>query len=444
MMRPPVWRALAVAVAFAAGLAASARAEETPLPAPGDTDSTEFSGHLRFSPLPGDLEPAGTSSHAIGAGEGEGGWLRGAFGEGLLTETEPWRIADGRHQDVDLIGDYNRVDPLRLGIGWHLHGTERWTPRMGARLERAFGRDRTLYGVQMEQPIVPNGRISIGVLMLRRTEHNDLQQSGDAENSLSLLLARADERDYFEREGVGAYASWRVPDFSAISVHVRTDQYRTLPTRYDIRSWMHQRRTVRANPAIDDGEAHTAILRLERPARRTRRLRAGLAHWVEIERAGHGMGGDFSYTRALADLRSVVRLTPATTFALRLVAGQSFDGRLPAQKEFTLGGPDGLGAHPVDAFRGNRIALAQAEYDVGLWQMPANAFESGLVALAFLDLGRAWNQAGPAFGLARQKPGLDAGFGVGTSDNALRVYFAKDVRDLSRDFAIHVRLQRPF
>ena len=68
----------------------------------------------------------------------------------------------------------------------------------------------------------------LGVDVSRRTDHGDLQQIDDVENSLLLLVAHEDWRDYFEREGVGAYLSWRVPDFSTVSVHVRSDRYRSL------------------------------------------------------------------------------------------------------------------------------------------------------------------------------------------------------------------------
>ena len=71
---------------------------------------------------------------------------------------------------------------------------------------------------------------------------------------------------------------------------------------------------------------------------RTSRTRAGLYHWLELEFAGRDLGGDFDYTRLLADVRSLVRLSPATTLALRLVGGSNFDGRLPAQRTFTVGG----------------------------------------------------------------------------------------------------------
>ena len=42
-------------------------------------------------------------------------------------------------------------------------------------------------------------------------------------------------------------------------------------------------------------------------AHRTGRTRAGLYHWIELERAGGGLGGDFGYTRLLADVRSVLQ-----------------------------------------------------------------------------------------------------------------------------------------
>jgi hypothetical protein len=280
-------------------------------------------------------------------------------------------------------------------------------------------------------------------MMSRRTDHNDQQQTGDLENSLWMLLGRRDNRDYFEREGAGTYLVWRVPDFSTVSAHLRSDEYRSLPSYPGAHSWAHGGRYLRPNPAIDDGEAHTLKLRLERPTRLKRRMRAGMYHWIEIERAGHGLGGDFTYTRALADLRSVLRLSPATTLSLRAVAGHTPDGDLPRQKEFTVGGPDGLRAHAVDTFRGNRMALAQAEYDVGL-SLRGRGLESGLHALAFVDAGRAWNSSGSSWDAGLQRYEADGGVGVATSENTLRVYFAKDLHDFNRDVVVNVRLQRPF
>ena len=405
--------------------------------------AADTSERLQFSPNPLDSEAPPAPAEAARR-EQEGSWLSAPLGDGLLTDIEPWHAAEGHHQDFDLLIDYNRVDPLRVGVGWRFHQTAPGMPRVGARLEQAFGRDRTLYGAQIEQPITPRGQLALGVRMTRRTDHNDQQQTGDLENSLFMLLSREDDRDYFEREGAAVYLAWRVPDFSTVTAALSGDQYRSLPLRPEVRSWAHGSRPLRPNPAIDDGESHAFVLRLERPTHLTRRMRAGLYHWIEIERAGRGLGGDFRYSRALADLRSVVRLTPATTLSLRAVAGHNFDGVLPRQKEFTVGGPDGLRAHAVDAYRGDRMALGQAEYDVSLWRLRAHGMESGLHALAFVDAGRAWHGSGSSWDVGRQRLGADGGVGFATSENGLRVYFAKDLHDFNRELVVNVRLQRPF
>src|SRR5256885_670084 len=73
------------------------------------------------------------------------------------------------------------------------------------------------------------GRVALGASLVRRTDHNELQQVDDLENTLAMLLWRNDYRDYFERDGLGAYLAWNVPDFSTVSFHLRRDAYRSLP-----------------------------------------------------------------------------------------------------------------------------------------------------------------------------------------------------------------------
>jgi hypothetical protein len=395
---------------------------------------------LRFLPYPSDtareLEPDGL--RAFGHGEV---WLKPPFGDHLLTDPVEWHATTRRRRRVDLTMDYNRVDPFRLGVHYEAQMPFTQYPRIGARIEYAFGRERTLYGVQIEQPIGPFG---LGVSAVRVTDHNDLQQVEDAENSLALLFARTDYRDYFEREGYGTYLSVRVRSLSTVSLHVRSDQYRSLTLDSDTWSMFNQDKDLRPNPAIDEGEARTVTLRFERLAHRTHLTHAGFYHWIEIERAGGDLGGDFDYTRALADMRSVVRLSPATTLVLRGVGGYSPDGVLPAQKQFVTGGVDGLRAHDIAQYRGNQMLLGQAEYVIGLWRFRSEAFEGGLHAITFVDAGRAWQNTTHEWDVDRQHMKCDAGFGLGTSEDNLRVYFAKDLQNPGSDFVYSVRLQRPF
>ena len=410
--------------------------------APGPGARADTPDTLRFAPPP-PTEDVAARPHPAYFGRGEP-WRRPPFGEHLLTDTDEWRRHDHRAYRVNGTLDYNRVDPLRLGLGCEAQIPERLVPRLGARIEYATARDRTLYGVQVEQPLVRSGRYAVGGSAVRVTGHNDLQQVEDLENTLALLLARTDYRDYFEREGRGAYVAWRVPDFSTVSVHLRSDDIRSIPLFAGTRSWFRGERELRPNPPVDQGRARTLTLRLERLAHRTRLGRAGLYHWIEIERAGGRLGGDFDYTRALADGRGVVRVSPAATLVLRAVAGHTASGALPLHKQFVTGGADGLRAHAIGQYRGDQMLLGQAEVVVGLWQLRTRGFEGGLHAIAFLDAGKAWSDPGHDWDLGRQHLSADGGLGLGTSEDNLRIYFAKNLQDPRSGVVINVRLQQPF
>jgi hemolysin activation/secretion protein len=226
---------------------------------------------------------------------------------------------------------------------------------------------------------------------------------------------------------------------------MRGDEYRSLAVnRDDVVSWFRLTRPLRDNPAIDDGRTRSVLFRLERLARRSSSARAGLYHWGEIERAGGELGGAFDYLRALGDLRSVLRLSPATTLSLRAVVGSCTDGTLPRQKRFGVGGVDGLRAHALNARTGNQVALGQAEYTVGLWALRGEGFEAGLHALAFVDAGTAWDNPSHRWDVTNQRFLSDAGVGVATNEDDLRIYVARDLAASDADWVWSFRLQRPF
>ena len=409
--------------------------------APPDSGGSE----LIFESARGDSFGAGEEplDFELTLGE-EDEWLRAPFGDNLLTDRDAWRGHDYHRHRTDFELDYNRVDRLRLGAHAEYQSRDDMYPRLGARIGYAFDRDRTLYGVQLEQPLLKPGRLALGFSMVRSTDHSDLQQVDDLENTLALLFFRQDFRDYFEREGWGTYLAWRVPDFSTVSVHLRNDTYRTLPTQWGTRSWFCRDRDLRPNPEIDDGDLNSVIVRLERLAHRTRRMRNGFYHWIEYERAGGSLGGDFGYSRMLADGRTVLKLSPATTLAVRTVAGSGWNGVVPSQKEFTVGGVDGLRAHEFAQYRGAQMALAQAEYTLSLWELDHRGFQGGLQALAFVDVGRAWTSPDGNWDLVNQHLDTDAGFGLATSNNGMRVYFAKNLKEPDSDVVVSLRLQQPF
>jgi hypothetical protein len=417
------------------------RADDPPTEPPASVDGTPDS--LEFAPaLPeDDLDlPEDEPDRASEADT----WVRAPFGEGLITDRELWRARGAHFYTGQLMLDYNRVDRARLGIGHQFQVREPMAPRLGARLEYSFGRERWLYGFQIEQPLARPGRLALGASLVRRTDHNELQQVDDVENTLAMLLWRYDYRDYFERDGLGAYLSWSVPDFSTVSVHLRRDAYRSLPLDSSATSWFSRSRPLRDNPAVDDGESHSVVVRFQRVAHATRHAHAGLYHWLEVERAGRGLGGDFDYTRIFGDLRSVIRLSPAGTLMLRVAGGRTASGTLPAQKEFPIGGTDVLRAHAFGAFRGDQLALAQAEYTIGLWRLRTRGFEGGLHAITFVDAGSAWFDPHHRWDLSRQHVAVDGGFGLATGEEGLRLYVAKNLQDTKSDLVMSLRLHRPF
>jgi len=399
---------------------------------------------LRFEPV----QPA--ESEAMDDAEGgakpsrshrEREWLQDPFHQHLLSDIHRERLDTRRWSNWDVALDYNRVDDLRFGLTSQAQADLAFAPRLAVRLEYATGRERWLYGAQLEQPVDRANRFALGVAMSRATDHLDLNQVEDFENSLALLFGRQDYRDYFEREGVNAYAAARWPAVTTLSAHIRSDRYRSLKA-LDVDSWFHRDRTLRTNPPIADGDIHAFAIRLEQHARRA----GGFYHWIELEHAGDGLGGDFHYRRALADLRSVVRLSPAMAITLRAVGGSGLSGALPPQRTFTIGGVDGLRGHSFGAYRGDQVALGQAEYAIGFgeWGRSKHVDFEGLHAIVFVDAGSAWSNPDHDWDPGRQHYALDGGFGLGTDEDNLRIYFAKDLRDPDSDFVISARLRRPF
>ena len=183
------WPAWAIAAAWAAIATPVARADVS-IP---DT--------LRFLPIPADTAVAERGPGPETMGDPPAQWLRAPFGDNLLMDPRRFRSMYGQGTHTDLLLDYNRVDGLRLGLNTQYQSRTRYAPRVAGRLEYATGRGRTLYGAQVEQPLTRNGRYAAGVSWVRRTDHYDLQQHEDLENTLALLFGRQDYRDYFERVG---------------------------------------------------------------------------------------------------------------------------------------------------------------------------------------------------------------------------------------------------
>jgi outer membrane protein assembly factor BamA len=256
----------------------------------------------------------------------------------------------------------------------------------------------------------------------------------------------------------------------------------------------------RANPAVDAGRFHVAVLRANIDTRNDdNNPSTGSLILAEYER-GSGRVSDagptsplarpsvpskLAYGRLLLDLRRYNRLSPTTWINGRLVLGGWLHGdQLPLERRFSVGG---VGTIPGVDFRkfqsgsvdvsqcsdagapppGNpaqceRVALAQLEYRNELHsslfdflnsrpiRLRGIGFTVQPTAVAFVDAGRGWlvgppsgtlqysSRSIPRFGTFRTDVGLGLDLGI------ISVYVAKAVSSPKEPANVFLRLRRRF
>src|SRR2546430_10985268 len=122
---------------------------------PADADSFNYSPAIQFFDSTGH-EPLVVSPPVKLKYQTESEWLRAPMGDNLLDHPDAWESDHPRRAQVfEAVVDYNRTDLLRYGVHFQAPRPRTLYPRLGARFEYATGRKRTLYGIQVEQPLLP-------------------------------------------------------------------------------------------------------------------------------------------------------------------------------------------------------------------------------------------------------------------------------------------------
>ena len=96
---------------------------------------------------------------------------------------------------------------------------------------------------------------------------------------------------------------------------------------------------------------------------------------------GYGLGGDFKYTKFIAEARTYHKVSNGRVLAFRLMGGMGF-GSVPYNELFALGGADTIRGYEDDEFRGKKMYAATLEY-----RYPIAKKIQGVV---FADVGNAW------------------------------------------------------
>ena len=325
-------------------------------------------------------------------------------------------------------------------------------------------------------------------------------QLPDPDAGLAALFGHRDFRDYFNRHGAKATATFNMSPRSSFAFDWSDERWASVDARR-VFSVFGNGKSWRASPLVDAGRFHLGVLRANIDTRNDEdNPSTGWLILAEYER-GTGHTTDLgvtsplarptppppqiTYGRALVDLRRYNRLSPTTWLNARLVLGGWLHGdELPLERRFSVGG---IGTVPGFDFRkyepgtldvsqcsdggsppaGNpaqceRVALGQLEYRNELHsslfdflnaraiRLRGIGFTVEPTAVAFVDAGRGWlvgqpsgtlvysSRSFPRFGTFRTDVGLGIDLGI------IGVYVAKAVSSSKEPANVFLRVRRRF
>ena len=324
-------------------------------------------------------------------------------------------------------------------------------------------------------------------------------QLPDPDAALAAFFVRRDFRDYFNRHGAKAIATFYMSSRSNISVAWGDERWASVDAR-DVFSIFRNGSAWRANPLVDDGRFHTLVARANLDTRNDPINPA--TGWLILAEYEHGVGrvtdaglasplaqstplAALGYGRGLFDLRRYNRLSPTSWINARLVLGGWVNGDpLPLERRFSVGGvgtipgfdfrkyqpgivdvsqcSDGGPPPPGNPAQCDRVALAQLEYRNEIHSSLLDFLNSRPIRLrgigftvqptvvAFVDAGRGWlvgqpsgtlqysSHSFPRFGTFRTDVGLGLDLGI------FGVYAAKAVSSSKEAANVFLRVHRRF
>jgi surface antigen Omp85-like protein len=321
----------------------------------------------------------------------------------------------------------------------------------------------------------------------------------DPDAGLAVFFGHRDFRDYFNRHGARATATFNMSARSSFSVDWSDERWRSVNAR-SVFTVFGNGKSWRANPVVDAGRFHIGVARANIDTRNDEISPS--TGWLILAEYERGSGRltdagptsplarpsvpfELTYGRMLLDLRRYNRLSPTTWINGRLVLGGWLHGdQLPLERRFSVGGvgtvpgfdfrkfqpgtvdvsqcSDGGSPPPGNPAQCERVALAQLEYRSELHssffdflnsrpiRLRGIGFTVQPTAVAFVDAGRGWlvgppsgtlqysSRSVPRFGTFRTDVGLGLDLGI------LGVYVAKAVSTPKEPANVFLRVRRRF
>jgi hypothetical protein len=353
---------------------------------------------------------------------------------------------------------YNPVDGLNLavGVGGAIFDHRKFDHTfLQAYVSYKFAREKFGYAFGFERQIA--GDADSRRLLLNAEVH-DVTASDDAwrlsvtEQSLVSLTFKNSFRDYFNERGYQVGLAFQPNPVNELRASWHADRHEPLTNEAEY-SVFRDDATFRSNRAAADGRLRALVFGytldtrglVEESGRASLRRHTGPAlfgtfggtlpgmrlEWTsEIGRPA--FGSDFDFTRHIANARVYLPLSPAQRLNGRLLIGAS-TGTLPAQRLFALGGIGTVHGYSFKEVAGERMVLANAEYNLG-------SHRSAHV-IGFLDVGRVYR---PVTGIATSSGEWLTGLGVGLGIGDLRIDFGWRADDIPRSLQIIARFGPTF
>ncbi len=371
---------------------------------------------LREADVEAALDRIARASHGAVVAQGEG-WDVEPTPEGprlALRLAAPAASVHLRLRQPPGYAAYNRVDGVAPWLGVealvhdrvsynHLglyaggaHGTASGATRFALGARRGFG---------------AGGRVWLGYEFHDLLDTDDVFRGPGLQETARTLLLRESFRDYYRRRGHEAWAFVRWGDGRGhLGINYRADDYASVTSHADVSLFRHSH-TPRPLPPIDPGSMRSLVATLRWSSlgtlfddargevasfllpssyRAADDPLAGVVLEGSVEVAGHGLGGDFEFTRAIGSFRSERPVVGRLSLGSRLLVGVTA-GAPPAQRRFALGGRNALPAFELKAFPGQNIVVGTLELT---WQTPS----PWPAPAVFYDGGAAWGPAGVASG----------------------------------------------
>jgi hypothetical protein len=298
------------------------------------------------------------------------------------------------NDDESLILRYNRVQGLFLGLGvpkWiggkynymTLHGfagygfkEEKWRYQLGL--------DRWLFDQR-------DYRFEIGGKIYDLTDSRDEWLVSTMENSLSSLLLKNDYHDFYRKTGYEVHLSQNYTIYLKGTVSYRNDEYESLINNANW-SLLNKDKKFKENPLIADGNMRSLYGELYLDTRDNKNLpRNGWYGLLAMETSNNNLKSDFSFNQYSMELRRYQPFGYRERLDIRIKIG-SAEGELPIQKAFQIGGLSTLRAFRFKEFFGDRMLLANLEYNLNPKVFSTDfLFFDRLNYVVFYDIGNAWN-----------------------------------------------------